>query len=59
MEVREVEERMQPLIVRLKDCAQVCRTEQQFEEWTRPFVGDLVKVTMPEYFVEFRKRSNP
>jgi hypothetical protein len=44
---------------RLEDAQRVCLTEADYEGWTRAFVSDLVKTTMPEYICEVRKRVNP
>jgi hypothetical protein len=55
----ELGKRVAEMALRLVEAQRVCSTEAEYEGWTRAFVSDLVKITMPEFICEIRKRSNP
>jgi hypothetical protein len=57
--MEDLGEKVAEMANRLEDARRVCLTEADYEGWTRVFVSDLVKTTMPEYFCEIRKRVNP
>ena len=57
--MEELGKRVAAMANRLEDARRVCATEADYEGWTRAFVSDLVKTTMPEYICEIRKRADP
>ena len=57
--MQELGKRVAAMAPRVMEAQNVCLTEVEYEAWTRAFVSDLVKITMPEYLCEVRKRANP
>ena len=57
--MQELGKRVAAMAPRVAEVQSVCATEAEYEGWTRAFVSDLVKITMPEYICEVRKRADP
>ena len=57
--MEELRKRVAAMAPRLTEAQNVCSSESEYEAWTRAFVCDLVKITMPDFICEVRKRENP
>ena len=44
---------------RLGEAVARIKRENELEDFVRSFIGDMAKIAMPKWFVEFKLRQNP
>jgi hypothetical protein len=57
--MEELGKKVASMASRVEEAQRVCSSEAEYEGWTRAFVSDLVKTTMPEYICDIRNRADP
>ena len=54
-----IKEELAALVPRMEAAAHDIETAAAMEDWAHHFVGDVVRVTIPDSYVDIRKRANP